>query len=86
MAHLDLLLLAVALALALAYALWLGRLLAQLDRKLELLEHHCRLCRREVAAQLAGRLTHQPSGAFWEGLPSPTPSWAPGTGADERSP
>lgn len=86
MAHLDLLLLAAALALALFYAFWLRGLLAKLDRKLELLEHHCRLCRREVAAQLAGRLTHPPARAFWEGLPSLAPLEPPGSGTQERSP
>jgi hypothetical protein len=51
------------------YGLWLGRILRRLDRKLERLQHHCQACRREVAAQLAGRLPYDPEHtALWEAL------------------
>lgn len=45
-------------AAAVAYLLWLGRRFAELDRKLRRLQDHCRACRQEVAARLAGRLPH----------------------------
>jgi hypothetical protein len=51
------------------YGLWLGRVLRRLERKLERLQQHCQACRREVAAQLAGCLLHDPERtALWEAL------------------
>lgn len=47
------------------YGLWLGQVLRRLDRKLERLQQHCQACRREVAAQLAGRLPYDPPHPGW---------------------
>ncbi len=45
-------------------SLWLWCSLKSLGRKLDQLHDHCRHCRREVQAALAGRLEHdlEPSG------------------------
>jgi|GEM_PF-1108582 len=75
--------LAAALVLFLAYGFWLSRLLRQLDRKLDRLEHYCQACRREMAAQLAGRLEYDPEHTgLWEALhyrehPPPKPPASP---------
>lgn len=58
-------LLLIALVVGAGYGLWLGRVLQRLDRKLERLQQHCQACRREVAAQLAGRLPYDPQHPGW---------------------
>jgi hypothetical protein len=52
------LLLAAGALLAGLSGLWLWHILRRLECKLDGLFDHCRSCRREVSAQLAGRLEH----------------------------